>query len=797
MAAFLLIRQFPKIPLRLVLVVPFVLQVTVAVGLTGWVSLQNGKQAIHELATKLRAETSERVEQHLDSYLTVPQQLNQTIAHAIANDLLPQNDFQTLGQLFWQQVRLFDVSFINYGLLTGEYIGAGYFTENDTPEDIIITETSARTGWVSTDFTTDGQGNRLEASTHPNYDYREEAWYTAALAARRPVWSEIYLWDDDPNMIAIAASQPLYNSKGELIGAFGVDLLLSRISDFLRQIRVSPSGHVFIVEQSGDIVASSSPELPYRLDANKVAQRLRAVDSQEPAIRLTAQHLVERFGSFRQVRGDHQLEFWAGREHYFVQVQSWNQGKELDWLVVIVVPESDFMMQIQANTRTTLLLCGLSLFGSVLLGLWTARWITQPILRLSQASRAIAQGNWQRPVPGMTPIAELGVMARSFNQMAQQLRDAFDQVHSALQASEEKFSKAFHCSPDAICIRTLAEGRFLEVNDSFCRMTGYTAAEILGQTYETSSLWIAPEDCEDFVRTLKEKGSVSNREITFRHRSGELRTGLFSAELIHLMGETCILSMAKDISDRKQAETEILKALAREKELSELKSRFVSMVSHEFRTPLTTIQSSAELLEYYDWTAEERQIQFGQIKDAVHQMTQLLEDVLLIGKIEAGKLEPKPVVFDLVALCQEVLQEMQYQSPTPDSIAFIVTGEPQMVFLDPKLMRQILSNLLSNAVKYSPTSDPIELQVIYAADCVTLRVRDEGIGIPAEALDHLFEPFFRASNAETIQGTGLGLAIVKKCVELQNGHIWVESQVNVGTTFTITLPNDLGMDSDL
>ncbi|OLP17364.1 hypothetical protein BST81_16320 [Leptolyngbya sp. 'hensonii'] len=237
-----------------------------------------------------------------------------------------------------------------------------------------------------------------------------------------------------------------------------------------------------------------------------------------------------------------------------------------------------------------------------------------------------------------------------------------------------------------------------------------------------------------------------------------------------------------------QQET-ISHTLKQERELGDLRSRFVTVVSHEFRTPLTTIQSAAELLEYYDWSTEEKQERFQQIKGAVKHMTELLEDALLMGRIEAGKLQLQRQCLDLHALCREVLAELQVTISPRHRLHFQVQGQPYAGQLDGKLIRQMLINLLSNAIKYSPKGGPIGLSLFYSPDhTVLIQVQDEGIGIPLEDRDKLFQVFYRAMNVGTIQGTGIGLAIVKGCVEMHGGTVDLISEVGQGTTFTITLP---------
>ncbi|MGB8699106.1 MAG: ATP-binding protein, partial [Thermosynechococcaceae cyanobacterium] len=249
-----------------------------------------------------------------------------------------------------------------------------------------------------------------------------------------------------------------------------------------------------------------------------------------------------------------------------------------------------------------------------------------------------------------------------------------------------------------------------------------------------------------------------------------------------------ITGVAIDITQRIRAETEILKTLQREKELNEMKSGFVNMVSHEFRTPLAVIQSATEIMHHYPLKAEEQGAYFGQIYTAVQHMTHLLEDVLLIGKLESGNLDMTHQWVDLSDLCRRVMTEIQLAYGQDYQFQFGVEGSPTPLLLDPKLIKQIFSNLLSNAVKYSPKGSEVRFTLAYQPNQVVLQVEDQGIGIPASAQHQLFEPFYRANNVGSIQGTGLGLAIVKRCVDLLGGTITVESAEMGGTTFMVLFP---------
>jgi signal transduction histidine kinase len=251
-----------------------------------------------------------------------------------------------------------------------------------------------------------------------------------------------------------------------------------------------------------------------------------------------------------------------------------------------------------------------------------------------------------------------------------------------------------------------------------------------------------------------------------------------------------LIAEGRDISDRKLAETEILKTLERERELNQLKSSFVAMVSHEFRNPLTTIKSSSEILQRYEQKLDrdKKSRHFNRIQNSLNGMIELLDEILLLGKSEAGKLQYKPVPLDLKQFCRNLTETLQQSAGEPHKIIFTCQGEVTQIEMDEALLGHIFSNLLSNAVKYSPAGGTVWFNLLCQNGIAQFQIRDEGIGIPLNDQKHLFDTFHRASNVGQIKGTGLGLSIVKKCVELHRGQIRVESEVGVGTTFIVTLP---------
>ncbi|MCX7592577.1 MAG: PAS domain S-box protein [Fischerella sp.] len=329
-------------------------------------------------------------------------------------------------------------------------------------------------------------------------------------------------------------------------------------------------------------------------------------------------------------------------------------------------------------------------------------------------------------------------------------------------------------------------------NPAFECITGYSLEEVIGrncrflQGADTNQAQIKElrtaireaRNCTVILRNYRKDGSLFWNELSV--------SPVFDTDgnCTHYVG------IQNDITERMQAEEELKTALEKEKELHELKSRFVTMISHEFRTPLSTILSSSELLEHYrhKWTEEKQLSHIHRIQVAVKHMTNMLNDVLVIGKAEVGKLNFRPAPLDLVRYCRHLVEELQFDLNTQDAIVFNCKYESIPCCMDEKLLGHILRNLLSNAIKYSPNGGTVKFSLTCQEEQAIFAIQDRGIGIPQEDLPHLFESFHRATNVGNIQGTGLGLTIVKKCVDLHQGEIFVSSEVGIGTKFTVTLP---------
>ena len=368
------------------------------------------------------------------------------------------------------------------------------------------------------------------------------------------------------------------------------------------------------------------------------------------------------------------------------------------------------------------------------------------------------------------------------------------QAETALLVSQQRLQYLLSSSP-AVIYTCKIDGDYgaTFISENVVAMMGYTAREIV----EEQSFWASHLHPEDATQVFAELSKVLKQgqyslEYRFLHQDGTYRWIYDQGKVV--WDETGnpmeMVGYLADITVRKQLEQELRVSLEKEKELNELKSRFVSMTSHEFRTPLSTILSSCELLEHYrhKWTPAKELTHLHRIQSAVKRMTDMLNDVLIIGKAEAGKLEYRPKPLDLVEYCWQLVEEVQLNFGNQHMISFTSQYESLQCCMDEKLLGHILSNLLSNAIKYSPIGSNVKFTLAGEDGQAVIEIQDWGIGIPEEDLPRLFESFHRATNVGNILGTGLGLAIVKKCVDIHQGKIAVRSTLEFGTNFTVTLP---------
>lgn len=678
-----------NVPLRLVLTVPFVLQTIAVVSLVGYLSFRNGQKAVLELADNLQGEISSRIQEHLANYLEKPHTISQLNVDAAQLEKLQAENLPETERYFWQQVKIFSsVRQIYLGTKEGQFIGVS----RDESGQLVtrITENFPRRSF----YALDAVGNHTKLLRFDsNYDLRTRPWYINATAAKKPVWTEIYTFFHGD--LGITAAQPFYNSQGEFRGVIAVDIVLGQISEFLKSIKISRSGQIFIMERSGALVGSSTDEKPYITGTDGKAKRFQATDSKNILTSAVAKHIIINF-DLNKVEPPKKLQFQLKNQSNFVHILSYKDKIGLDWLVIVVIPENDFMEQINGNTRTTILLCIAALILAIIIGIFTARSIVNPILRLNAAAKDIAQGEWHQTLE-FDRTDEVGELAKSFNSMVSQLQTSFNTLENQNQKLQQldKLKDEFLANTSHE-LRTPLNGMIGIAESMIDGATG-TLSEI--QQHNLSMIASSGRRLSELVNNILDFAKLKNNKLELQLRSVGIRS------LVEV-----ILAVSQSLVNQKDLQ-------------------LINNVSPDL--PLA-------------WADENRlqQILYNLIGNA-------------IKFTEVGTVEISAKIVNL-----------HNQSHAKD-------GEASYLL-------SVLNKLSSTPDRPSSSS---EFQI-------AITVSDTGIGIPADLLDRIFEPFEQGDGSIVRQygGTGLGLTLSKQFVELHGGKIYAVSEVGIGSHFTFTLP---------
>lgn len=555
----LIARVTGKVPLRTVLIVPFVLQIVGTVGLVGYLSYKSGQKAVNDLANQLINEVGDRVDQYLNTYLSTPQLINRINADAIREGTLNLQDLPKLERhMFVQLLQFNSVNSIVIGNERGDFRSVTRLLKLR-----LLKSDPANTNQIY-DYSLDSNGKIIDLyNTFQQPDVRQRPWYRVAVEAKKPVWSPIFQFGDNTDF-AINFSHPIYDqTNNKLLGVISPNLTLSKINKFLNTLKVGKTGEILIIDHQGLLVASSTSELPYITNQQKKLERLDVANSNQDLIKSTGQYLRKQFGDFTTIKKKQQIEFIKDGKRQFMQILPLTDEYGLDWLIVVVVPESDFMEQINANTRTTIVLCVAALITSIGIGILTVNWLTKPILSLNTATKDLAKGEWHKTVETRRSD-EVGELAKSFNQMAEQLQDSFAELKSlneALAQSESKLRQFIEAMPVGVSVHDLT-GQITYVNQTARQLLGIETileakTEKLAQAYQvyqagTEQLY--PVKNMPIIRSLKgEKARVNDMEIRLLDRTIPIET--YSTPLFDKTGKiVAAIAVFQDITERKQAE---------------------------------------------------------------------------------------------------------------------------------------------------------------------------------------------------------------------------------------------------
>ncbi|MEG4350591.1 ATP-binding protein [Microcoleus sp. LAD1_D3] len=706
-----------KLPLRTVLIVPFVLQIVGAVGLVGYLSFRNGQKAVNNLASQLMSEVSLRVEQNLQVYLTTPHQINQTKLDAVNLGLLKMENLSAWEKYLLRQVQLYPyINFTSVGNNKGDYRSGEQLSNGSRTMNVIETST----GLNFNSYNTNERGDRTTFITLvKNYDNRQHPAYKKAVKIGKPTWSSVYVSLLEPTLI-ISAIQPVYSEKNQLEGVLFTALRLDHLGRFLHSLKVGKSGQTFIIDRQGTLLATSTTEKPFRTKGNE-RQLFKVEESSNPLTRSTAKYLTAKFKKLDQIKKSELLSFEIDDKRQFLKVLPFLDGKGLDWLIVVVVPEADFTKEIDANTRTAVLLCFAALGVAVAIGILSSQWVTNPILSLNTAAKNIAKGEWDKTVESERSD-ELGELAKSFNSMAQQLQQSFETLEQRVQERTAELAVA----KDKAEVANQAKSTFLanmshELRSPLNAILGFSQLMTRSQT-------LSPEHQEN---------------ISIISSSGE-----------HLL---TLINNVLDLSKIESGRTTLNpKKFDLYRLLNDLEDMF--QLKADDKHLQLVFDRSPDVPQY----VETDELKLRQI------LINLLNNSLKFT--DEGGVSVRVSKQLLVGKNQQAEGETFERSEVSQNTEIPAHNGVKISHVSPS----------NNQIMGTPNDDSASTSSFF----LNWEVEDTGPGIATTELDDLFEPFVQTKTGKDSQeGTGLGLPISRKFVELMGGKMSVCSAVGKGTTF--------------
>jgi len=516
-------RITQKVSLRVILIASFAAQIIIIAALVGYISFRNGKKSVNTIAQQLRGEVAARIEQHLYAFLDTPRQINQFNVSMMRQGSILPNNVAGMQSHFLEQVKVYEtVSSVYFGNADGGIVGSG---REGAGGNFYVYNTADLQPGVFEKYIVNSNSTvgNLDISV-PNFDARTRPWYISAVTHKSPIWSDIYVLFTGQDM-AIAASSPVYDENSNLIGVCSVDIFLSQISDFLRKQYVSKSGKIFIIDRAGLMVATSSNDI-LLVDQNNDGknERLDARDVATPIIHNAAEFLFKKYKGYENIPGKQDFEFYISNEHQFAQVLSLRDEYGVDWLIVVVVPESDFTSQIVADNQIAGLIIFFAVIISFFLSVGLARRISAPISQFIEATKALSNQEWGGAVADRSRIMELNDLALSFNQMGVKLRAALDnlsseilkreQVQRSLLESESRYATLMENIPVGV-FRSSPSGRVFAANPAYLKMFGKDTHGSLGE-FNAIDLYVNKSDRENLLTALHSHGHVANMEIQYK-----------------------------------------------------------------------------------------------------------------------------------------------------------------------------------------------------------------------------------------------------------------------------------------
>ncbi|MBD2428702.1 PAS domain S-box protein [Phormidium sp. FACHB-1136] len=561
-------RGWPHVPLVWVLVVPFVVQLAGSVGVVAYLYHRSAQRDLEAVAQNLLDQATQRIRSDLDQQLQQQQQALTVTYEALQRNPAAKVDEGAMRQLLWRKMQFSPtLSSLYWATEQGMEVGYGRLMGEDAvaqAEQLVGLDLDIGTPYlVQRDprqrsqryfYLVDGQGQPRTMAHTTTVPVTELPWYRAAQSLQGQGWTPIFS-THTTSQLSLNALLPLRDGEGRFEGVLSTFFALSDLSEFLRQLEFSPTGQAFILERSGALVASSSVSLPYDRLANGDPVRLYAQVSEQPWLRAVTIELLQAHGSFHDIEQPHNhLRVKVDGEVIYAEVQPYQDAYGLDWLLVMVLPQSDVMANLQASQRNLLWLWGSTLLLATGLGWLTARVIVTRLRQLSKASQSLAQGS-PDPIAEATAVAELAHLTDAFNQMAQTIQTSHADLAQSiadLQASKARFRKLFQADVVGLLVSD-REGQILDANDYFLTLLGYDHQTLAEGKLHWEPLTPTAYRQQDDTKgaELRQQGWVSAYEKEFYHRDGQRVPVLIGGTMV---SDDQAIYVAVDIQDRKRAE---------------------------------------------------------------------------------------------------------------------------------------------------------------------------------------------------------------------------------------------------